>query len=167
RVVVVVVCDQLRHDVDHGLRETLGPLRAPDLRRAVLAERLREIVGDLLADDDRVRVGADVFRSLGGLGHRPERVLVELALVVEYVGEDPAHPSNFLSSSQATIFSTVSPVSSSSMISPACFSGGGLISSTVVREPCSPTRSAATSTSPIPFVSSCFFFAPMIALSDG
>ena len=66
-----------------------------------------------------------------------------------------------------TIFSTVSFVSSSSMISPACFAGGGLIPMTEVREPCSPTLSASMPTSPVARVSSCFFFAPMIALSDG
>ena len=76
-------------------------------------------------------------------------------------------PSSFLSSSQARIFSTVSFVSSSSMISPAAFSAGGLMARTCVREPCSPTRSASMPTSPADRVSSGFFLAPMIALSEG
>jgi hypothetical protein len=63
-----------------------------------------------------MRLCADLARELGRLGDGAEGVLVELALVVEYVSEDPAHPSNFLSSSQATICWTVSSVSSSSMI---------------------------------------------------
>src|SRR5436190_19153211 len=142
-------------------------MRDPNLCRAVLAERLREVVRHALADDDRVRLGADLARELGGLRDGTEGVLVELALVVEYVSEDPAHPRSFLSSSQATICWTVSSVSSSSMIWPACFSGGGLIARTSVLEPDSPTLSPSMPTSLADFVSSCFFFAPMIALSDG
>ena len=65
------------------------------------------------------------------------------------------------------IFSTVSFVSSSSMISPGSFGGGGLTARTAVREPCEPTRSASMPASAIDLVSSCYFFAPMIALSDG
>jgi hypothetical protein len=53
------------------------------------------------------------------------------------------------------------------MISPACFSGGGLIASTSVREPCSPTFSVSMPTSAVPLVSSGFFLAPMIAFKDG
>ena len=53
------------------------------------------------------------------------------------------------------------------MISPASFSGGGFSSSTVVREPPSPTRSASIPTSPVACVSSGFFFAPMIAFRLG
>src|SRR5439155_7559804 len=124
-----------RHHGDDRSAEALRRIRNPDLRCAVLAERLREIVGDVLADDDRVRFGADLACELGRLGDGAERVLVELALVVEYVREDPAHPRSFLSSSQATICWTVSSVSSCSMIWPAAFSGGGLIARTSVLEP--------------------------------
>ena len=46
-------------------------------------------------------------------------------------------------------------------------SGGGLIDSTDVLEPASPTLLASMSKSLADFVSSGFFFAPMIALSDG
>jgi hypothetical protein len=45
---------------------------------------------------------------------------------VQRVDQDPAHASSFLSSSQATIFSTVSFVSSSSMIWPGALAGGAL-----------------------------------------
>src|SRR5689334_20642862 len=167
RVLVAVVLDQLGHDVDHRLGQPLRRLRAPDLRRAVVAERGAELVAQVVApDDDRVGLAAELLRQLTGLGDGAQGVLVELALVVKNVGED-AHASSFLSSSQDTIFWTVSSVSSSSMISPACFSGGGLIESTAVREPCSPTWEASMPTSPAAFESSCFFFAPMIALSDG
>src|SRR5206468_10543375 len=119
------------------------------------------------ADHHDVRLLAELLGELRALGDRAERVLVELALVVECVGEDAAHARSFLSSSQATIFSTVSPVSSSSMISPASFSGGGLIASTSVRLPCEPTRSGSMPASAIAFVSSGFLFAPMLAFRLG
>src|SRR3954462_8018226 len=168
RVGVALVLDDLRHRVDDRLREALGPLRAVDLGRAVLAEPAEEVVAQVVAaDDDRRGLAADLAGQLRGLGDRAEGVLVELALVVEDVGEDPTHASSFLSSSQETIRCTVSSVSSSSMISPACFSGGGLMASTLVREPSEPTRLESISASPADFVSSGFFFALMIALSDG
>src|SRR3954447_16850403 len=169
RVAVAVVLDQLRHHVDDRLREALWRPRDVGLRRAVLAELRGEIGRQVVAvaDEHRVRLLAELVRELGGLGDRAERVLVELAVVVEYVGEDPAHARSFLSSSHDTIFSTVSSVSSSSMISPASFSGGGLMDRTRVLEPSSPTLPASIWTSPVDFVSSGFFFAPMIALSDG
>ena len=63
--------------------------------------------------------------------------------------------------------STVSPVSSSSMISPAAFSAGGFTARTRVFEPCSPTLSGSIPASAADFLSSGFFFAPMIAFSDG
>jgi hypothetical protein len=53
------------------------------------------------------------------------------------------------------------------MICPASFCGGGLIAMTRVREPSLPTLPVSTSASPVDFVSSGFFFAPMIAFSDG
>src|ERR687895_1192350 len=180
RVLEAVVLDDLRHHVDDRLGEALGRLGPEDLRGAVPAERGAQVVGQVVAvaDHDGGALAAQLLCQLRALGHGAERVLVELALVVECVDEDahlcgtpfgyPAgHASSFLSSSQLTIFSTVSFVSSSSMISPASFWGGGLISRTVVREPCSPTRSASIPTSAADLVSSCFFFAPMIAFSDG
>src|SRR6185436_4749698 len=166
-VLEALVLDHLGHRVDHRLGEALGALRAVDLGHAVLAERGAQVVGQVAAaDHDGRGLAADLLGELRALGHRAERVLVELALVVKCVNED-AHASSFLSSSQATIFSTVSFVSSSSMISPASFWGGGLIARTSVREPCSPTLSDSMPTSPAAFTSRDFFFAPMIALSDG
>ncbi len=128
RVAEVVVGDDLRHRVDDRLREALGPLDAVDLARAVGPERGAQLVGQagLLADHDRVALGAQLGGEAGALGDGAERVLVEGALVVERVDQDPAHASSFLSSSHATICSTVSLVSSSSMILPADFSGGAL-----------------------------------------
>ena len=64
-----------------------------------------------------VSEGARLASELGGECH---------VVVVERVDQDPAHASSFLSSSHATIFSTVSFVSSSSMICPASLAGGGL-----------------------------------------
>jgi hypothetical protein len=58
-------------------------------------------------------------------------------------------------------------VSSSSISSPAAFSGGEFTASTCVFEPPSPTWLASIPRSPADFLSSGFFFAPMIALSDG
>ena len=111
---------------------------AEDLRHAVVAQRGGEVVGDV-ADDDRMGLAAELGSQPGGLGDAAERVLVEGALVVQGVGEDATHANSFLSSSQATIFSTVSLVSSSSMISPAAFFGGALKSPQTTFEPASPT----------------------------
>ena len=124
-VLVAVVLRDLGHGVDHRLREALGTLDAEDLRRPVGAERGEQVVGQagLVADDDRVAFAAELVRQASALGDGAERVLVELALVVECVDED-AHASNFLSSSQPTICSTVSVVSSSSMMRPASLAGG-------------------------------------------
>ena len=71
------------------------------------------------------------------------------------------------SSSQATIFSTVSAVSSSSMIVPAAWAGGALAATHWALALSPPTLDASMSTSPVVTVSSGFFLAPMIALSDG
>ena len=55
RVAVAVVGDDLGHRVDDRLGEALGALGAEDLRRAVVAERAAELVGEVVAtDDDRV-----------------------------------------------------------------------------------------------------------------
>ena len=123
RVLVALVLDDLGHDVDHRRAQALRRLGPVDLLGAVLAERGAELVGEVIpADDDDAGLAAELLREPGALGHGTERVLVELALVVECVGED-AHANSFLSSSQATIFSTVSFVSSSSMISPGLLRG--------------------------------------------
>src|SRR5215218_641694 len=168
RVGDALVLDDLGHRVDDRLRQALGNLGTEDLRRAVAAQRRAEVVGQVVAtDDDDSRLATDLLGELGTLGDGAERVLVEGALVVERVGQDPAHASSFLSSSQLTIFSTVSLVSSSSMISPADLAGGGLIARTAVREPSWPTLPASMPASPVDLVSSGFFFAPMIAFSDG
>src|SRR4051794_31121516 len=92
RVLVAVVVDHLGHDVDHRLGEAVRALAAEDLRRAVGAEGLAEVVGEVVAaDDDRVRLAADLPGQLRGLGDGAERVLVEGALVVEDVGQDVRH----------------------------------------------------------------------------
>jgi len=137
------------------------------LAAANLGASARVIVGDV-ADHQRGGLPADLGGQLRRLGDRPERVLVEVALVVvQGVDQDASHYRSFLSSSQATIFSTVSLVSSSSMISPDCLAGGGLMARTLVFEPSSPTSPESIPTSSAPWVSRGFFFAPMIAFSDG
>src|SRR3954447_6324112 len=83
RVVVAVGLEQVRHRVDDRLGQALGRLDAEDLGRAVLAERRGGLVGDALADDDRVTLGPELLGDLGGLGDRALGVLVDLALVVE------------------------------------------------------------------------------------
>ena len=124
RVLVAAGFDRRRHRVHDRLRQALGALDAVDLAGAELTQLGGEIVGDALADDDRVALGAELGREARPFGHGPERVLVERAFVVQRVDQDPAHASSFLSSSHATIFSTVSLVSSSSMIWPADLAGG-------------------------------------------
>ena len=74
-----------------GCARPSGALGAEDLRRAVVAERRGEVVGDALADDDRVGLAAELARELGGLGDGAERVLVDRALVVERVDQDVGH----------------------------------------------------------------------------
>ena len=114
-------------------------LRAVDLGDSVVAESLSTFVRDV-TDDHCGRFGTEFGCQLGGLRKRAERVLVEVALIVmQGVNQNAGHQISFLSSSQATIFSTVSLVSSSSMISPASFAGGGFSATTVVCEPASPT----------------------------
>ena len=128
RVAVAAVADDLGHRVDHRLRETLRPLGAPHLGGAVGAERREHVVAEagLVADHDRVTLTAELGGETSTLGDGAQRVLVDLPVVMQGVDENRAHASSFLSSSQATIFSTVSFVSSSSMIWPADFSGGAL-----------------------------------------
>ena len=88
------------------------------------------LASELGTECHAIVVGEGISDDLAGqastLGDGAERVLVEGALVVERVDQDPAHASSFLSSSHATIFSTVSFVSSSSMIWPADLAGGAL-----------------------------------------
>ena len=111
-----------------GWARPSGPSARNTLRGAVRAERREHVVAEagLVADHDRVTLSAELGGEASALGDGAERVLVDLPVVVQRVDEDPAHARSFLSSSQATIFSTVSFVSSSSMIWPAAFSGGAL-----------------------------------------
>ena len=92
RVAVTVVVDHLGHHVDDRLGEALRALGPEHLRRAVGAERLAQLVGQVIAaDDDRVALAADLGGARGALGDGAERVLVELALVVEDVGQNVGH----------------------------------------------------------------------------
>ncbi len=87
-----MVVDHLGHHVDHRLGEALGALGPEHLGGAVRAERLAELVGEVVAaDHDRVALAADLRRARGALGDGAQRVLVERALVVEDVGEDVRH----------------------------------------------------------------------------
>jgi hypothetical protein len=84
--------DDLGHHVDHRLGEALWALGAEDLRRSVRAERLAEVVAQIVAtDDDGVTLAADLGCPRCTLGDGAERVLVERALVVEDVGKDVGH----------------------------------------------------------------------------
>ena len=92
RVAVTVVVDHLGHHVDDRLGQALGALGPEHLRGAVGAERLAEVVGQVVAaDDDRVALAADVRGARRALGHGAERVLVERALVVQNVGKNVGH----------------------------------------------------------------------------
>src|SRR5206468_10822644 len=57
RVVVALGLHDLRHGVDHRLREALGPRDLEDLLRGVAAEAAGELVGDVLAEHEHVRLG--------------------------------------------------------------------------------------------------------------
>ena len=92
RVAVAALVDDLGHHVDDGLGQALGALGAEDLRRAVLAQGLAEVVAEIVAaDNDGVALTADLLGARGALGHGAQRVLVELALVVQNVGENVSH----------------------------------------------------------------------------
>ena len=83
RVLEAVVRDHPRHGVHDRLGEPLGALDAVDLRDAVLAERAAQLVGQVVAaHDHRGGLAAELLGQLRALGDRAERVLVELALVV-------------------------------------------------------------------------------------
>src|ERR1700754_1578236 len=84
--------DDLGHRVDDRLGQALGHALGPvDLGGAVDAERRAGGVGDV-AHHQRGSLAADFAGQLGGLGDRPERVLVEVALVVvEGVNQDACH----------------------------------------------------------------------------
>src|SRR3954452_8190120 len=84
-VLVVAAVEQLAHRVDDRAGEALGALGLEDLGRAEGAQRGRQVVGDALADDDRVGLAAELAGQACGLGDRAERVLVEGALVVQGV----------------------------------------------------------------------------------
>src|ERR1700729_3672622 len=168
RVGMPVVVDHLGHHVDNRLGKALFAASAEHLGGAVGADRLAQIVGQIVAaDHDGVAFAADLGCTRGALGHRPERVLVERALVMQNVDQDIRHQISFLSSSHATIFSTVSFVSSSSMICPAGLASGAWKSPHSTRDPSPPTIDASIPTSPVATFSRGFLRAPMIAFSDG
>src|SRR3954452_24949522 len=91
RVVVPVVLHDLGHGVDDRLRQALGPVDVVDLRSAVAAELRGEVVGDRVAEDEHLGLRAELAGELRGLGDGAEGVLVELALVVQGVRENPGH----------------------------------------------------------------------------
>ena len=92
RVAVAAVVDHLGHHVDHRLGEALGSLAAEHLLGAVGAERLAELVGQVVAaDDHRVALAADLGGARGTLGDGAEGVLVERSLVVQDVGQYIGH----------------------------------------------------------------------------
>ena len=105
---------------------SLGRYGAARVFRVEGPEGLAQPVVDAMAKvmDDGVALRAELRRQPRALRDGAERVLVERAVVVQRVDEDAAHEMSFLSSSQATICSTVSLVSSSSMILPASLAGG-------------------------------------------
>ena len=72
RVLVAAVGDRRGHRVDERLRETLGTLRDEHLLGAVFAERRGELLRDVLAEQDRVRLAAELGGELGALGDGAE-----------------------------------------------------------------------------------------------
>jgi hypothetical protein len=89
---VAVVGDHPGHRVDHRLGEALGRVDAERLRRAVVAQRGTEVVGQVVAtDDDRMALAADLGGQARALGDGAERVLVDGALVVQGVDQDVGH----------------------------------------------------------------------------
>jgi hypothetical protein len=72
RVGVAAVGDRLRHRVDQRLREPLGTLGDEHLLRAVVAQRRRQVLGDVLAQQDRVRLAAQLAGELRALGDGAE-----------------------------------------------------------------------------------------------
>ncbi len=68
RVFVVAGGDRRAHRVDDGLGEPFGALGDQHLLGAVVAERGRQILRDVLADEDRVRLAAELGGELGALG---------------------------------------------------------------------------------------------------
>ena len=74
-----------------GWARPFGTLGNEHLLGAVVAERGRELLRDALADEDRVRLAAELGRQLGALGDGAERVLVDRAVVVQRVDQDVRH----------------------------------------------------------------------------
>ena len=92
RVAVPVVVDDLGHHVDDRLGQTLGALGPEHLGGAVGAKGLAELVGQVIAaDDDGVALATDLRGAGRALGDGAQRVLVELALVVQDVGQNVGH----------------------------------------------------------------------------
>ena len=112
--------------LDRSGEKNLNPFDTHAIEAAMQLKEGGQVEVDevVAADDDRVALAAQLAGEARSFGYGAQRVLVEGAVLVQDVGQDVAHDRSFLSSSQATIFSTVSFVSSSSMIWPAAFSGG-------------------------------------------
>ena len=70
RVGVVAARDSRRHRVDERLREPLRTLGHEHLLRAVFAQRAREVLRHVLAEQDRVRLAAQLGCQLRSLGDR-------------------------------------------------------------------------------------------------
>ncbi len=94
RVGVAAAGDRLRHRVDERLREALRALGDEHLLGAVFAERGGQVLRDVLAEQDRVRLAAELGGELGALGDGAERVLVDRAVVVQRVDQDVCHVSS-------------------------------------------------------------------------
>ena len=62
RVLVVAAGDRRGHRVDDRLREPFGALGDEHLLGAVVAERGRQVLRDVLAHQDRVRLAAELAR---------------------------------------------------------------------------------------------------------
>ena len=91
RVGVAAVGDRLGHRVDQRLGEALGALGDEHLLGAVVAERCRQVLRDVLAEQDRVRLAAELGGELGALGDGTQGVLVDRAVVVQRVDQDVCH----------------------------------------------------------------------------
>ena len=88
RVGVVAAGDRRGHRVDQRLREAIGALGDEHLLGAIFAERGRQLMRDVLAEQDRVRLAAKLGGKLRALGDGTERVLVDRAFVVQRVDQD-------------------------------------------------------------------------------
>ena len=76
RVFVVAAGDRRAHRVDDRLCEPFGALGDQHLLGAVIAERGRQVLRDAFADEDRVRLAAELGGELGALGDGPSEFLL-------------------------------------------------------------------------------------------